>query len=94
VPGAYAQGDTEGQENVTYECLATYVNVNGQDAWMLWDFGSTTSGVTPAFAQVVDIKILQLGTISSHANVNFGTFTNVVTLGSESKEYLNKANFD
>jgi len=54
-------------------CLATYVNIGGHEAWTLWDLGCTTSGITPAFAQVADIPvfplanphILQLGTIGS-----------------------------
>ncbi|KAG6892523.1 hypothetical protein C0995_003321, partial [Termitomyces sp. Mi166 len=32
------------------ECLVTYVEVNGHPAWMLWDSGSTTTGITPQFA--------------------------------------------
>jgi len=33
------------------ECLATWVEVNGLKAWALWDSGSTTTGITPAFAE-------------------------------------------
>ncbi|KAG6875037.1 hypothetical protein C0992_005470 [Termitomyces sp. T32_za158] len=29
------------------ECLVTYVEVNGHPAWMLWDSGSTTTGIMP-----------------------------------------------
>jgi hypothetical protein len=55
------------------ECLATFVNIGGIDAWTLWDSGSTTTGITPTFAQVVNIlvfplndpHVLQLGTIGS-----------------------------
>ncbi|TFK58336.1 hypothetical protein BDN72DRAFT_914011 [Pluteus cervinus] len=38
------------------ECLASYVEVGGVKAWALWDSGSTTTGVTPAFAQVANIR--------------------------------------
>lgn len=55
------------------ECLATLVSIGGFDAWTLWDSGSTTTGITPTFAQVVDITVfplsnphtLQLGTVGS-----------------------------
>jgi hypothetical protein len=39
------------------QCLATYVNVGGCEAWALWDFGSTTTGITPAFTQVTKIPV-------------------------------------
>ncbi|KAG6849561.1 hypothetical protein H0H93_007406 [Arthromyces matolae] len=35
------------------ECLVTYVEVNGQQAWTLWDSGSTTTGMTPSFLTLV-----------------------------------------
>ena len=55
------------------ECLATFVSIGGCEAWTLWDSGSTTMGLTPAFAQVADIRVfplanphtLQLGTVGS-----------------------------
>lgn len=34
------------------QCLATVVTVNGMGAWALWDSGSTTTGLTPTFAQI------------------------------------------
>jgi hypothetical protein len=37
------------------ECLATFVSIGGCEAWTLWDSGSTTTGLTPAFAQIADI---------------------------------------
>ncbi|KAF5366917.1 hypothetical protein D9615_010716 [Tricholomella constricta] len=84
------------------ECLATYVNVGGHDAWTLWDSGSTTTGVTPAFSQVAGLRVypldapitLQLGTIGSRSTVNFGSDALVKTHGSEEMLYVNIANFD
>ncbi|KAF5381784.1 hypothetical protein D9615_005370, partial [Tricholomella constricta] len=84
------------------ECLATYVNVGGHDAWTLWDSGSTTTGVTPAFSQVAGLRVypldapitLQLGTIGSHSTVNFGSDALVKTHGSEEMLYVDIANFD
>jgi hypothetical protein len=84
------------------ECLVTYTKVGGQLAWTLWDSGSTTTGVTPAYTQVAGIKvktldnplILQLGTIGSRATVNFGTEVQVVIPGFEGLVYMDVANFD
>ncbi|KAF9459063.1 hypothetical protein BDZ94DRAFT_1172409 [Collybia nuda] len=85
------------------ECLVTYVKVNGQDAWTLWDSGSTTTGITPAFHQYLanipvfaleDPHILQLGTTGSRANVNYGLYTQIETQGTTTREYLDVANFD
>jgi hypothetical protein len=84
------------------ECLATFVNVGGIDAWTLWDSGSTTTGVTPTFTQVANIlvfplndpHILQLGTIRSQSTVNYGTEVNVTTCSSNGMIYMDVVNFD
>ncbi|KAG6861228.1 hypothetical protein C0993_002740, partial [Termitomyces sp. T159_Od127] len=84
------------------ECLVTYVEVNGHPAWMLWDSGSTTMGITPQFAHVNTIHVhelteplmLQLGTVGSCAIVQFGTEVRVKTSGQPTKEYVDIANFD
>jgi hypothetical protein len=84
------------------QCLATYVDVGGCQAWTLWDLGSTTSGVTPSFAHVADLTVfplsnphtLQLGTIGSRSIVNYGTEARVKAPGVEKVTYLNVANFD
>ena len=84
------------------ECLATYVKVGNCEAWTLWDSGSTTTGITPSFAQVADMRvfpledphILQLGTIGSRAMVNYGSEVLVEALGIKSKAYVDVANFD
>ena len=55
------------------KCLVTYTKVNGHEVWMLWDLGSTATGVMPAFAHIMNLRvflltnphILQLGTIDS-----------------------------
>jgi hypothetical protein len=83
-------------------CLATYVDVGGCEAWALWDSGSTTTGITPAFAQVAKIPvfpltnphILQLGTIGSRSSVNYGTEVKVQAPGTNSIIYMDIANFD
>ncbi|KAG6878158.1 hypothetical protein C0992_008535 [Termitomyces sp. T32_za158] len=84
------------------ECLVTYIEVNGQPAWTLWDSGSTTMGITPQFAHVNAICIhelmeplmLQLGTVGSHAVVQFGVEVRIKTSGQSMKEYVDIANFD
>ncbi|KAG6883438.1 hypothetical protein C0995_012317, partial [Termitomyces sp. Mi166 len=84
------------------ECLVTYVEVNGYPAWTLWDSGSTTMGITPQFAHVNAIHVhelsehlmLQLGTVGSHAMVQFGTEVKIKASGHPTKEYVNIANFD
>ncbi len=62
------------------ECLATWVGVNGLKAWALWDSGSTMTGITPAFTEIVkvpvdmleDPHILQLGMIGSYSTIKYG----------------------
>ncbi|KAG6883545.1 hypothetical protein C0995_012125 [Termitomyces sp. Mi166 len=84
------------------ECLVTYVEVNGHPAWTLWDSGSTTTGITPQFVHVNTIHIhelseplmLQLGTVGSHAMVQFGTEVKIKASGHLTKEYVDIANFD
>ena len=84
------------------ECLATFVSVGGFDAWTLWDSGSTTTGITPTFAQVADIPVfplsnphtLQLGTVGSRSVVNYGAETEVAAPGMNGLVYMDIANFD
>lgn len=84
------------------ECLATFVNVGGCEGLTLWDSGSTTTGMTPAFADVAKIKVfplinpivLQLGTIGSRATVNYGSEPPVSLPGFTGSTYMDVANFD
>ncbi|KAG6824292.1 hypothetical protein H0H92_007313 [Tricholoma furcatifolium] len=84
------------------ECLATWEEINGVQAWTLWDSGSTTSGVTPAFAQVAKMRVsplenpitLQLGTIRSRSIVNYGAMAAMRTAGFVGEMYVDIANFD
>ncbi|KAG6898730.1 hypothetical protein C0995_008679 [Termitomyces sp. Mi166 len=73
------------------ECLVTYVEVNGHPAWTLWDSGSTTMGITPPLTEPL---MLQLGTVGSHAVVQFGMEVKIKVLGHPTKEYVDIANFD
>lgn len=84
------------------ECLATYVKVGDSEAWTLWDSGSTTTGMSPAYAEVANLSafplvkpiILQLGTIGSRATVNYGAEVNINIPGCDTLEYVDIANFD
>ena len=70
--------------------------------WTLWDSGSTTTGITPTFAQVAEITVfplsnthtLQLGTVGSCSTMNYGTETLVTAPGVNSTIYMDIANFD
>ncbi|KAF8238265.1 hypothetical protein L208DRAFT_1243302, partial [Tricholoma matsutake] len=84
------------------ECLATFVSIGGYEAWALWDSGSTTTGLTPMFAQVADIRVfpltnphtLQLGTVGSRATINYGMDVRMEALGISDNTYVDIANFD
>src|SRR5271156_4442891 len=72
------------------------------EAWMLWDSGSTTTGITPTFAQVANIQvdtlldphILQLGTVGSRSSIKHGMDTRIVLPGFNDTLYVDVANFD
>ena len=84
------------------ECLATWVRVNGLEAWALWDSGSTTTGITPSFAEIAkvpvdtleDPHILQLGTIGSRSTIVYGADVNIEIDDLKTKTYVDIANFD
>ncbi|KAF8230731.1 hypothetical protein L208DRAFT_1060965, partial [Tricholoma matsutake] len=84
------------------ECLATLVSISGCEAWTLWDWGSTMTGLTPAFAQVANIlvfplmnpHVLQLGTVGSRATVTYGADVKLEAPGISDKTYVDIANFD
>jgi len=61
-------------------CLAGWIKVNGVDAFTLFNSGSNTDTLSPAFAQVSNTLTqklenqvpLQLGTVGSRAAINYG----------------------
>ena len=84
-------------------CLAAYVEVNGMEAFTLFDSGSSADAISPDFAQVSDTRIhtldkpipLQLGTVGSRASINYGVRTSVEFGGKkEEKYYLDVVNID
>ena len=84
-------------------CLAAYVEINGIEAFTLFDSGSSADVISPDFAQVSDTRIhtlgkpvpLQLGTVGSRALINYGVKTSV-EFGSRKEEryYLDMVNID
>ncbi|KXN92730.1 hypothetical protein AN958_10750 [Leucoagaricus sp. SymC.cos] len=84
------------------QCLATLIDINGIGAWMLWDSGSTTMGITPSFAHIAGIKVhdlmdphtLQLGTVGSCSTINFGANIEIKMGDDPIKTYVDVANFD
>jgi hypothetical protein len=46
--------------NEEKKCLATWVEINGLRAWTLWDSGSTTTGITPALAELARVPVDEL----------------------------------
>jgi hypothetical protein len=83
-------------------CLATWVEINGPKAWTLWDSGSMTTGVTPAFAEVAQIPVdeledpyvLQLGMVGSCSTIKYGADVNISVANKELSTYIDIANFD
>ena len=84
------------------ECLATWVTVGNLRAWTLWDSGSTTTGITPAFAEIAKISVdtledphvLQLGTVGSRSIIKYGADTEIQVANTSINSYVDIANFD
>ena len=84
------------------ECLATWVKVGSLEAWTLWDSGSTTTGITPAFAEHAGIRmdtledphVLQLGTVGSRSSIKYGADVNIQVAKVNTISYVDMANFD
>ncbi len=83
------------------ECLATWVEVGGLQAWTLWDSGSTTTRITPSFAEIAKITlnnphIVKLGTVGSRSIIKFGTDVTmkVANTNTDCTTYVDVANFD
>ncbi|KAF8957872.1 hypothetical protein BDZ97DRAFT_1669193 [Flammula alnicola] len=83
-------------------CLITYTKVNGHEAWTLWDAGSTTTAITPAFTDVAQIMAfplldpftVQLGTVGSRAKITHGAEVDVSMPGLQDNIYVDICNLD
>jgi hypothetical protein len=84
------------------ECLATWVTVADLAAWTLWDSGSTTMGITPAFAELAKIRVdtledphvLQLGMVGSCSMIKYGVDTTISVANVKDTTYVDITNFD
>ena len=84
------------------ECLATWTKVGDLEAWTLWDSRSTTSGITPSYAELAKIivdtltdpHVLQLGTVGSRSIIKFGADVSLRIAKQLYPSYVNVANFD
>lgn len=82
--------------------MATWVKVGDLDAWTLWDSGSTTTGITPAFAELAKVKVdtledphvLQLGTVGSRSIIKYGADIPISVANVQAVSYVDIANFD
>ena len=83
-------------------CLATWVTIRNLKAWTLWDTGSTTTGITPTFAELAKVKVdtledphvLQLGTVGSRSIIKYGADVMVEVSEKRIPTYVDIANFD
>ncbi len=83
-------------------CLSILIKVNGLEGRALWDSGSTSTLMSPAFALIVKAVTfqlakpitLQLGTIGSRSKINHGTNCFLEMSGCRSQEYFNVVNLD
>ena len=84
------------------ECLATWVTIGDLKAWTLWDSGSTTTGITPTFAEHAKVKVdtledphvLQLGTVGSRSIIKYGADVEIRVAKTIAPTYVDIANFD
>ncbi|PBK82268.1 hypothetical protein ARMGADRAFT_868434, partial [Armillaria gallica] len=83
-------------------CLVTMLQVNGLDAVMLWDSGSTSMVMSPAFmdiskalvSRLCNPVVLQLGTMGSRARINFGMTSTITSQGYSGPEYFDVININ
>ncbi|KAH9942793.1 hypothetical protein B0H21DRAFT_884497 [Amylocystis lapponica] len=98
----HAAGRRPDLPRLAQTCLTAYVSVNGLRALVLFDSGSTTDSVSPDFARIAGLSIvelenpalLQLGCVGSRSRINFGA-TVSMTLGDAAHDvYLDVVNLD
>ena len=84
------------------ECLVAWVRVGNLATWALWDSGSTLTGVTPAFTEIVKLRldmledphVLQLGTVGSRSIIKYRADVQVEVGKTNIMAYVDIANFD
>ena len=84
------------------QCLAAYVNINGVEAYTLFDSGSTTDALSPDFARVAELPLyvleqpmtLKLGCVGSKSKINYGTRAKTIFAKGTTTTYYDVANID
>ncbi|KAJ7739795.1 hypothetical protein DFH07DRAFT_687779, partial [Mycena maculata] len=83
-------------------CIAVLLKINGVEAYILVDSGSTTNSMTPEFAHitkalriVLDEQVtLQLGCVGGRSRINYGTRVPVDFCGICGHVYFDQVNLD
>ncbi|KAH9840957.1 uncharacterized protein C8Q71DRAFT_854806 [Rhodofomes roseus] len=83
-------------------CLTAYLTINGLQALVLLDSGSTTDSISPDFARVSGIQafelenpaILQLGCVGSRSRINYGANVPVIWGTFRGEVYFDVVNLD
>ncbi|KAJ7439909.1 hypothetical protein B0H11DRAFT_1695099, partial [Mycena galericulata] len=82
--------------------ISALLKINGTEAYVLIDTGSTTNSMTPEFAHATkaprivlkDQITLQLGCVGSRSRINFGTRVPVEFCGIKGYVYFDQVNLD
>ncbi|KAJ7652589.1 hypothetical protein B0H17DRAFT_957854, partial [Mycena rosella] len=83
-------------------CISAFLNINGTEAYVLIDSGSTTNSMTPEFASATKAPplaleeqvTLQLGCVGSKSCINYGTQVPVDFCGIKGHIYFDQVNLD
>ena len=84
------------------QCMTVLVDINGISAQALVDSGSTTTCISPAFADVAHVKrhvldnpiTLQLGCVGSRSKINHGVTTDIRIANTTHGAYFDVVNLD
>jgi Retroviral aspartyl protease len=84
------------------QCLTAYVNINGVEAYTLFDSGSTTDALSPDFTRVANLPLyvletpmtLKLGCVGSKSKINYGTKAKTTFAHNTTVTYYDVANID
>ncbi|KAE9395963.1 hypothetical protein BT96DRAFT_825493 [Gymnopus androsaceus JB14] len=95
------------RESAENRCLSAMLEINGVDAFVLFDSGSTSDALSPDFARVAHTDVfqldnpvtLQLGTKGSRSRILYGCIVPYSIHGGEhgdikGKDYMDIANID
>ncbi|KAJ7799184.1 hypothetical protein B0H13DRAFT_1557264, partial [Mycena leptocephala] len=83
-------------------CISALLSINGTEAYVLIDSGSTTNSMTPEFVHATgapNIKLddqvtLQLGYVGSRSKINYGTRVPIDFCGIKGHVYFDQVNLD